>query len=92
MYDQGDTVIGKDICSQSVPVDPSLDIRPRLLCVPWCGMDEPVYGPVSPGVPPFLWKFLLEPPHPLNGPEVCLNIEAFIQVSQYPIVKGLKPD
>jgi len=92
MNDQRDTVIGKDVCRQSVPVDPSLDIHPRFLRVPWRWVDEPVNGPVPPGVLPFLRKFLLEPPHPLNGPEVCFHIEPLIEVSQYSIVKGLKPD
>jgi len=92
MYDQGDAVIGKNIRSQSVPVDPFLDIRPCLLRVPRRGMDESMDGPICPGVAPSVRELLLKPSHKLNCPEIHLNVEPFIEVVQYPVVKRFKTD
>jgi len=78
MDNQGDAVIGKDVCWQTVPVNDALDMPPCLFRVPWSGMNKSMIGPVYPGVAPFVRELLLDPSHQLNCPKIRLNVEPFI--------------
>ena len=90
MYDKRGAMRRENIGGESICPKGSLDIGRNLFCVPWCWMDEPVDSPICPGVSPFLWIFPFELPHKSDCPQICINVQPFIEIEQYPIIKGLK--